>query len=199
MSKQLFGDFIQDDFYDLKPCSGSVLLKEIAKEKECITCPPVKVSCLHWKPLPPCKLPNIHDFQRKVCEDSVTGATFSESKFVSCYDNGEGRPKVYEATKRIAAAPNGIKQVIRTERDQGTHLEKMSVGRHIKEKTHIEERRRNTQTGQEDRYNEYRNMTEVDKHHFPQEWRNRTTGLSLEFARDPFAKMDISNAVEYWN
>lgn len=197
MSKQLFGDFIQDDFYSLKPCSGSVLLKEIAKEKECCQRPVAQVACVQWKPIPPCKLPNVHDFQRKVREDAITGATFSESKFISCYDNGHGRPKVYEATKQIASAPNGIKQVIRTEKDQGLHQEKMSVGRHIRDKSHIEERWRNTKTGQENRFNEYHNMTEVEKHHFPQEWRNKTTGLSLEFARDPFTTMKFSNCLEY--
>ena len=55
-----------------------------------------------------------------------------------------------------------VKQTMKAVRDSDGGVDKMAVGRHINDRSHVEERCRNANTGFEERNSQYVNMDESE-------------------------------------
>ncbi|XP_075071929.1 myeloid leukemia factor 2 [Mixophyes fleayi] len=102
--------------------------------------------------------------------------TFSSSTVIS-YSNmgGSVAPKVYQETSQTCMAPGGIRETRRTVRDSDSGMEQMSIGHHIRERSHIMQRSRNHRTGDREERQEYINMDENEAANFDEEWHRETS------------------------
>ncbi|XP_072280258.1 myeloid leukemia factor 2 [Pyxicephalus adspersus] len=102
--------------------------------------------------------------------------TFSSSTVIS-YSNmgGTVAPKVYQETSQTRTAPGGIRETRRTIRDSDSGMEQMSIGHHIRERSHIMQRSHNHRTGDREERQEFYNMDENDAADFNEEWQRETS------------------------
>lgn len=102
--------------------------------------------------------------------------TFSSSTVIS-YSNmpGGNTPKVYQETTQTRMAPGGIRETRRAVRDSNSGMEQMSIGHHIRDRSHIVQRSHNRRTGDQEERQEFINMDENDAASFDEEWSRQTT------------------------
>ncbi|XP_056385666.1 myeloid leukemia factor 2 [Hyla sarda] len=102
--------------------------------------------------------------------------TFSSSTVIS-YSNmgGSGAPKVYQETSHMRTAPGGIRETRHAVRDSDSGMEQMSIGHHIRERSHIMQRSHNRRTGDREERQEFINMDENDAAEFDEEWQRGTS------------------------
>ncbi|XP_022099945.1 myeloid leukemia factor 2-like [Acanthaster planci] len=100
--------------------------------------------------------------------------SFSHSSFTSYSSDGNGAPKVYQATSSTRKAPGGVKETRRSVRDSEVGLERMAVGHHLGDRAHVVERSRNSRTGQMEQKQDFTNLDETEADAFNSEWRERT-------------------------
>ncbi|KAM4703228.1 myeloid leukemia factor 2 [Rhinophrynus dorsalis] len=102
--------------------------------------------------------------------------TFSSSTVIS-YSNmgGASAPKVYQETSQTCTAPGGIRETRRTVRDSDSGVEQMSIGHHIRERSHIMQRSHNRRTGDQEESQEFINMDENEAAGFNEEWHRETS------------------------
>lgn len=65
---------------------------------------------------------------------------YSSSTVMSYSNTGNGAPKVYQATTSTKQLPGGIKETRRAVKDSTQGIEKVSIGHHIGDKSHVIER-----------------------------------------------------------
>ncbi len=67
---------------------------------------------------------------------------FSSSSVMTYSNNGDGRPKIYQASSQVRQGPGGVKETRQMLRDSEKGLEKVAVGHHIGNRAHIIERKK---------------------------------------------------------
>ncbi|KAG1681238.1 Myeloid leukemia factor 2 [Nymphon striatum] len=100
--------------------------------------------------------------------------SYSSSSVMTYTMDGNGRPKVYQATSSTRSAPGGVKEIRNTMRNSETGQQQMSIGHHIEDKAHIVEKSRNVVTGQNDETEEFINIEEDQADEFNREWVSKT-------------------------
>lgn len=71
-----------------------------------------------------------------------TQAMFSSSSVMTYSNNGDGKPKIYQASSQVRQGPGGVKETRQMLRDSEKGLEKVAVGHHIGNRAHIIERKK---------------------------------------------------------
>ena len=61
---------------------------------------------------------------------------------MSYSNNGDGKPKYYQASSQVRQAPGGVKETRQMVRDSEKGLEKIAVGHHIGDRAHVIERKK---------------------------------------------------------
>ena len=67
---------------------------------------------------------------------------FSSSTVMTYSNNGDGQPKIYQESKQMKQAPGGIKETRHMVRDSARGVEKVAIGHHIGERSHVIERQK---------------------------------------------------------
>lgn len=67
---------------------------------------------------------------------------FSSSTVMTYSNNGDGAPKIYQASSQVRQAPGGVKETRQMVRDSEKGLEKVAVGHHIGDRAHVIERKK---------------------------------------------------------
>ncbi len=67
---------------------------------------------------------------------------FSSSSVMTYSNNGDGKPKIYQASSQVRQGPGGVKETRQMLRDSEKGLEKVAVGHHIGNRAHIIERKK---------------------------------------------------------
>jgi myeloid leukemia factor 1 len=116
---------------------------------------------------------SMHHMNERMQSDP-NSAFYSESRVMSYSSNGNGRPQVYEASSSTRQVPGGVRETRKTVRDSAVGVEKMAVGRHIKDRGHVIERERNTNTGDLAENQDYINLDESEAEAFNEEFRQHT-------------------------
>ncbi|KAH3817301.1 myeloid leukemia factor 1-like [Dreissena polymorpha] len=106
--------------------------------------------------------------------NGANGAAFHQASFMSYRNDGQGPPKVFQASTATKAGPGGVRETRKSLRDSERELEKMSIGHHIHDRGHEVEKHRNTRSGRTEELQNYHNLDEKDAEAFDQEWRNKT-------------------------
>ncbi|KAL4221393.1 Myeloid leukemia factor 1 [Mactra antiquata] len=101
------------------------------------------------------------------------GHSFQQTSVMSFSKSGDGAPKIYQASTATKRGPGGIRETRKALRDSERELEKMSVGRHIRDRGHEIEKHRNTRSGQMEEMQNYRNIDEKDAESFNREWQDQ--------------------------
>jgi len=99
------------------------------------------------------------------------GHTFQQSSVMTFSNTGNGPPKIYQASSSTRSGPGGVKETRRTVRDSHRGLEKMSVGHHINDRSHVIERSR--ENGQMHENQEYINLDEEEVQSFDREYQDK--------------------------
>lgn len=98
----------------------------------------------------------------------------SSSRVVSYSSNGQGPPKIYEATSSTTQGPGGVRQTSQSERNSETGVDRMAVGHHIHDRGHVVERSRNRRTKEQEENQEFLNMDEDEKDAFHEEFKRKS-------------------------
>ena len=69
-------------------------------------------------------------------------AVYSSSSVMTYSNNGDGAPKVYQASSQVRQGPGGVKETRQMMRDSEKGIEKVAVGHHIGERAHVIERKK---------------------------------------------------------
>jgi len=104
------------------------------------------------------------------------GHSFSSMSVTSISSGPDGRPQVYQASKQTASGPGGVKETRKAVSDTRSGTKKMSVGRHLGERSHVREREENMFTGQREENEEFVNLDEGEAPTFDREWKQRAYG-----------------------
>lgn len=99
---------------------------------------------------------------------------FTQSSVMSYSNVNGGQPKIYQATSASRQMPGGLRETRKSVRDSEAGLEKMAIGRHMKERGNTITRQKNTRTGDMEEDKEFFNMDEGGLPHFDNEWREKT-------------------------
>lgn len=102
------------------------------------------------------------------------GHAFHQTSFMSYRKDGEGAPKVFQASSSTKQGPGGVRETRKALRDSERELEKMAIGHHIRDRGHEVERRKNTRTGSQEEFQNYHNLAESDAESFDREWQEKT-------------------------
>lgn len=100
--------------------------------------------------------------------------TFSSSTVISYSASDTGAPTVYQQTSQTMTAPGGIRETRQSMRDSESGMERLAIGHHIGERSHIMERSRNRRTGDQEERDDFLNMDEAEAAAFDDEWRSQT-------------------------
>lgn len=103
-----------------------------------------------------------------------SGQVFSQSTFMSYSSMGGAQPKVYQASSSTTQGPGGVRETRKTVRDSESGVEKMSVGRHLGNRSHVIERQRNRRTGDREENQEFVNMDQEEAPEFNREWEEQS-------------------------
>lgn len=108
-------------------------------------------------------------------ESNSNSHCFSSSSVMHYSSGGSGRqPRMYQATTSTRQAPGGIKETRKSVRDSESGLQKMAIGHHINERSHVIERQVNTKTSEKKEHQELINLEEDDVPHFDREWKEKS-------------------------
>lgn len=69
-------------------------------------------------------------------------AVYSSSSVMTYSNNGNGAPKVYQASSQVHQGPGGVKETRQMLRDSEKGIEKVAVGHHIGNRAHVIERKK---------------------------------------------------------
>ena len=70
-------------------------------------------------------------------------AVFSSSSVISYSSSGDGgRPKIYQESQQIRQGPGGVKETRQMVKDSERGIEKVAVGHHIGDRSHVIERQK---------------------------------------------------------
>lgn len=114
---------------------------------------------------------------------SMPGQTvsYSSSRVMCMPGNGGDRPQVYEETKSSVCGPNGVRETKETVKDSRTGLQQIKIGRHINDRGHLKQKKRNVYNGEEEEEDEYLNLEEEEAEEFHNEFNNKTKDYRQKF------------------
>ncbi|KAI3379051.1 hypothetical protein SNEBB_000757 [Seison nebaliae] len=98
------------------------------------------------------------------------GASFSSATVMSYTNDGQGPPQVYKATNQVSKMGD-MKETRKAVKDSRRQLEKMAIGRHIKDQSHVIQRQRHGGGPIEEEQN-LENLDDTELPSFNQRWEN---------------------------
>jgi len=102
----------------------------------------------------------------------MMGGNGSSSSFhQTVHIGGNGATKSYSMSSRTG--PNGVRETRKTHRDSTTGMQKIEIGHHIGDRSHIVGRSRNTRTGEHERNQHFQNIDEEEAEEFNEEYLRR--------------------------
>ncbi|XP_072897077.1 myeloid leukemia factor 1 [Hemitrygon akajei] len=108
---------------------------------------------------------------------------------------GNEPPKVFQASSHVYYVPGGLKETRRAIKDSESGIEKISIGHHIKDRSHVIQKVRNQKTGDEEVNQEFVNLNEDDAHLFDQEWREKVSDF-MPLGAQVYGLQDVKKAME---
>lgn len=96
------------------------------------------------------------------------------SKVMTVSNDGSGKPQVYEKTSSQICGPNGIRETKETVRDSRSGLQQIKVGRHINDRGHLKQKKRNVYNGDEEEEEELVNLDEEEIEQFNNEYTSKS-------------------------
>lgn len=96
--------------------------------------------------------------------------TFMQQQFVSYSSDGVNPPQVVERTHMNRVGPGGVREERKTLRDSRSGVQEMSIGRHINDRGHVMEKKKNRRTGEEEENQEFINIEEEEAEQFNNEF-----------------------------
>lgn len=102
--------------------------------------------------------------------------SFSHSSVYTYTSDGQGPPKVFQASTEERRAPGAIKETKKAVKDSESGMQKMAVGHHLGDRGHVIERAQNMRTGQREENQNFIGLTENDGASFNDEWSRATGG-----------------------
>lgn len=99
-------------------------------------------------------------------------AVYSSSSVMTYSNNGDGAPKVYQASSQVRQGPGGVKETRQMMRDSEKGIEKVAVGHHIGERAHVIERKKLNGGDMEEIVN-LENLDDADIPEFNKEFENK--------------------------
>lgn len=146
---------------------------------------------------------NMHMNMERLANDP-NAHSYSSSSVMSYSNTGAGAPQYYQASSSTRQAPGGVRETRKTVRDSGKGMEKMSIGHHIGDRSHVIEKARNSRTGDMEEKQDFVNIDETEAETFDNEWKNRTgaggrrgEGRSLTGGRSRPTMSAITDGREY--
>lgn len=106
------------------------------------------------------------------------GAMYQQSTVMTFSNDGLGAPKVYQATSSTRTGPGGVRETRKSVRDSSKGVEKMSIGHHIGDRSHVIQRQKNTRTGDLEESKDFVNLDEDEAPEFEREFREKAHGNS---------------------
>jgi len=103
------------------------------------------------------------------------------SKVMSISNDGTGRPQVYEQTSSSICGPNGVRETKETVKDSRTGLQQIKVGRHINDRGHLKQKKRNVYNGEESEEEEFVNIDETELDQFHSEYQQKTKDFRQKY------------------
>jgi len=104
------------------------------------------------------------------------GHSFSHSSVYTYTSDGQGPPKIFQASTEERRAPGAIRETKKAVRDSESGMQKMAVGHHLGDRGHVIERAQNMRTGQQEENQNFIGLTENDGATFNEEWTRATGG-----------------------
>lgn len=99
--------------------------------------------------------------------------TFVQQQFVSYSSDGVNPPQVVERTHMNRVGPGGVREERKTLRDSRSGVQQMTIGRHINDRGHVMEKKKNRRTGEEEDNQEFINIEEEEAEQFNNEFNSR--------------------------
>ncbi|KAM9126967.1 myeloid leukemia factor 1 isoform 3-T3 [Pangshura tecta] len=109
--------------------------------------------------------------------------SFSSSSVMTYSKIGDEPPKVFQASAQTRTAPGGIKETRKALKDSESGLEKMAIGHHIHDRTHVIKKSKNNKTGDQELNQEFINLDESEAHIFDEEWQKEIMKFGTSGAR----------------
>jgi hypothetical protein len=107
---------------------------------------------------------NMDNMMRNMQSQAVAGGhCYSSSSSTVMHYSSDGRggqPHMYQATSSTQQGPGGVKETKKAVKDSRSGVQKMAVGHHIGERSHVIERRVNAKTGEKAQNQEFINLDE---------------------------------------
>ncbi|KAM4772360.1 myeloid leukemia factor 1 isoform 2-T2 [Rhinophrynus dorsalis] len=96
--------------------------------------------------------------------------SFSSSSVMTYSKTGDEPAKIFQATSQTRKAPGGIKETKKALRDSESGIEKIAIGHHIKDRSHVIKKSKNNKTGDREVNQEFLNLDESEAPSFDNEW-----------------------------
>jgi len=113
--------------------------------------------------------------QMEEMAQSGNGYSYSSQQMYSYRNDGTGEPKEFQAISSTAKGPGGIKETKKGYKDSMTKTQKMQYGRHIGDRSTLQER--SQVRDQREEKTDYIGFTEDQAPQFDQEWGTKAAGL----------------------
>jgi len=102
--------------------------------------------------------------------------SFSHSSVFSYTSDGQGPPKVFQASKEERQGPGGAKETKKAVKDSVSGMQRMAVGHHLGERGHVIERSHNVRSGEREEKQDFIGLQETDGPGFHREWTEAARG-----------------------
>merc|ERR1719210_349404 len=121
--------------------------------------------------------PDMGSLARQMDEMARTGDgySFSSQQMYSYRNDGNGDPQEFQAISSTAKGPGGIKETKKGYKDSTSRTQKMQYGRHIGERSTVQER--SQVRDQREEKTDYFGLTEAEAPDFDREWGTKASGL----------------------
>jgi hypothetical protein len=125
-------------------------------------------------------MPNMNGMMRQMRQAESGNSFSSSSTTVMSYssDGQGGQPRVYHASSSTTQGPGGVKETRKAVKDSHSGVQKMAVGHHIGDRSHVIERQVNAKTGERAENQEFINLDETEAGTFGEEWKEKTHRLN---------------------
>jgi hypothetical protein len=124
---------------------------------------------------------NMDSMMRNMQREAQQGHCFSSSTSTVMHYSADGQggaPQVYHATSSTRQGPGGVKETRKAVKDSRSGTQRMAVGHHIGDRSHVIERHINARTGERAENQEFVNLDDTDADAFSHEWREKTHSIN---------------------
>ena len=87
-------------------------------------------------------MPRDFDNMGSVIQADPSSQVYSSSTVMTYSNSADGKPKIYQASTQTKQGPGGVKETRNMVRDSDKGIEKVSIGHHIGDRSHVIERQK---------------------------------------------------------